>query len=73
MKRTQINPRKLQLSKWTAVSPQQREKHFIITRLRIDERGQVTLCELQAVLSRRRERIDWQVLEDRTRWQPGWL
>ena len=31
--RTHINPRKLLLSKWTAVAPQAREKHFMVVRL----------------------------------------
>lgn len=29
----QINPKKLRLSKWTAVNPQEKEKHFLVTKV----------------------------------------
>ncbi|PHX31168.1 hypothetical protein AO354_03220 [Pseudomonas syringae pv. syringae] len=35
----QINPRKLLLSKWTAATPLNREKHFLVTELFKDEEG----------------------------------
>jgi tryptophan-rich hypothetical protein len=67
-----INPRKLLLSKWTARQPRNREKHFLVTELHCDEEGEVLAVELQAVLTRRSERIDWRLLEDGERWRMGW-
>ncbi|WP_426205748.1 TIGR02450 family Trp-rich protein [Pseudomonas sp. TWP3-1] len=69
----QINPRKLLLSKWTAALPQNREKHFLVTELFRDEEGTVLEIELQAVLTKRSERFEWQVLQDISRWKMGWL
>ena len=67
-----INPRKLLLSKWTAAHPQNREKHFLVTELIRDEEGTVLEVELQAVLTQRSERLDWQVLKDSELWLLGW-
>ncbi len=67
-----LNPRKLLLSKWTARQPQNREKHFLVSELICDEEGTVLQVELQAVLTQRSERLDWQALQDGERWQMGW-
>ena len=67
-----INPRKLLLSKWTAAHPQNREKHFLVTELIRDEEGTVLEVEVQAVLTQRSERLDWQVLKDSEHWLLGW-
>ncbi len=68
----QINPSKLLLSKWTAAHPQNREKHFLVTDLYRDEAGTVLDVELQAVLTRRSERLDWKVLRNSEAWKTGW-
>lgn len=68
----QINPRKLANSKWTAVHPQNREKHFMVTGVIFDEKGLVTTCTLEAVLSRRELEIDWRDLKQAEQWQQGW-
>jgi tryptophan-rich hypothetical protein len=67
-----INPRKLLLSKWTAAHPQNREKHFLVTELFRDEEGTVLAVELQAVLTKRAERLDWQILKNSEHWLLGW-
>ncbi|WP_460120945.1 TIGR02450 family Trp-rich protein [Pseudomonas sp. S2_C03] len=67
-----INPSKLLLSKWTAVHPQNREKHFLVTDLYRDDAGTVLDVELQAVLTRRSERLDWKALRNGEAWMPGW-
>ena len=67
-----INPSKLLLSKWTAAQPQNREKHFLITELFRDEEGTVLDVELQAVLTKRSERLDWQTLKNSDAWILGW-
>lgn len=67
-----FNPAKLHLSKWTAVQPREREKHFLVTELYRDEEGTVLAVELQAVLSKRSWRLDWRELRDAQRWKMGW-
>jgi len=67
-----INPSKLLLSKWTAAHPQNREKHFLVTELFRDEEGTVLDVELQAVLTRRNQRLSWQTLKNSSAWILGW-
>ncbi len=67
-----LNPHKLLLSKWTAAHPVKREKHFLVSELFCDEQGEVLAIELQAVLTRRSERIDWRELQNVERWKIGW-
>jgi tryptophan-rich hypothetical protein len=68
-----INPSKLLLSKWTAAHPQNREKHFLVTEFFRNEEGIVLEVELQAVLTKRSERFDWQALKNSQTWLTGWL
>lgn len=70
--RHRLNPRKLLLSKWTATQPKHREKHFLVTELICDEEGTVLQVELQAVLSKRTEQLDWRVLQNPEQWRMGW-
>lgn len=70
--RHRLTPRKLLLSKWTAARPQNREKHFLVTELFCDEEGIVLEVELQAVLSKRSQRLDWRQLQDAEQWLMGW-
>ena len=67
-----INPKKLLHSKWTAVSPVNKEKHFLVTEVEFDEEGQVMHCLLEAVLSNRERAIDWQDLKSLEHWRQGW-
>ncbi len=67
-----INPRKLLHSKWTAQKPQAREKHFMVTEVEFDEEGVVTLCLIEAVLTKRSMPIQWQDLKSIENWQQGW-
>ncbi len=68
----QINPKKLLHSKWTAVSPVNKEKHFMVTELKFDEEGNVIHCLLEAVLTNREMSIDWQELKNTANWRQGW-
>ena len=67
-----LNPRKLLLSKWTAAAPQNREKHFLVTELFCDEEGTVLEIELQAVMTKRTQKLAWQTLQNDQAWQMGW-
>ena len=69
-----LNPRKLLLSKWTAVNPQNLEKHFIVTKLVPPEiqGAPVELIELEAVHSQHSFTIPWKWLTDHSNWLQGW-
>lgn len=67
-----INPKKLLHSKFTAVTPVNKEKHFMVTRVKYNDEGAVVLCVLEAVLTKREESIDWQQLKDASCYKPGW-
>ncbi|AVO54407.1 TIGR02450 family Trp-rich protein [Ectopseudomonas mendocina] len=67
-----LNPRKLLLSKWTAAQPQNRERHFLVTELIRDEDDNILAVELQAVLTKRSQALDWHQLLDTQRWLQGW-
>ncbi len=62
-----IHPRKLLNSKWTAVSPTNREKHFRVSEVELDGDERVESCRLEAVISKRDFAIDWRDLKDRAR------
>jgi tryptophan-rich hypothetical protein len=67
-----INPKKLLNSKWTAVTPNNKEKHFMVNEIEFDEEGQVLSCSIEAILSKRLISIQWQELKDSTLWLQGW-
>ncbi|MEP0175328.1 MAG: TIGR02450 family Trp-rich protein [Paraglaciecola sp.] len=67
-----LNPRKLLSSKWTAVQPRNKEKHFLITEVEFDENGNLIHCLIEAILSKRSEPIDWTQLKNQEVWLQGW-
>ncbi len=67
-----LNPRKLLLSKWTAAQPQNRGRHFLVTELIRDEADNILAVELQAVLTKRSQTLDWRELHNTERWLQGW-
>ncbi|SIS61471.1 TIGR02450 family Trp-rich protein [Neptunomonas antarctica] len=68
-----LNPKKLKLSKWTAVKPLEREKHFLVTQLCEDDEQVITACVLEAVISRNEHTIDWHELQNESVWIQGWV
>lgn len=68
----QINPTKLLRSKWTALRPQNKEKHFLVVDVEYDEEGVVVECLLEAVISKRIMSLDWQELKNSETWKQGW-
>ena len=70
-----LNPKKLLNSKWTAVKPVNKEKHFMVTKLIIrDEETQVIeAVEIEAVMTWRVQVIDWHALQDSGVWKQGWV
>ena len=69
-----LSPQKLRLSKWTAVAPSNKEKHFMVVELiePAQEGGAVVEIVLEAVHSRRRQTMPWRELADAANWRQGW-
>lgn len=72
-----FNVNKLLLSKWTAITPRHKQKHFIVTELITDLVGdeleeKVIACVLEAVINKQAFQIDWRELKDVDRWIQGW-
>ncbi len=70
-----LSPKKLLLSKWTAVSPVDKEKHFVVTSVVEPEPPAVRIdwVEIEAVHSGRSSILRWRDLTDATRWRQGWV
>jgi tryptophan-rich hypothetical protein len=69
-----LNPGKLLLSKWTAVDPRRKEKHFLGTRVVKPDSpaAPIEFVEIEAVHSRRTRILSWRDLADPGVWQQGW-
>lgn len=74
-RRNHLSPKKLRLSKWTAVQPLNREKHFVVVRVIEPEPPavRITLVELEAVHSGRVLQLHWRDLTNPRVWRQGWL
>jgi tryptophan-rich hypothetical protein len=71
----QFSSRKLLLTKWTATSPVNREKHFLVTQVVAPEPqdAPVDRVELEAVHTGRKFILPWRELKDASHWLQGWL
>jgi len=69
-----LNPRKLLLSKWTATHPVSKEKHFLVVKVHQpdDPLEPIEWVELEAVMTRRVQRLAWRELSDARAWHQGW-
>lgn len=67
-----LNPKKLLNSKWTSISPSQKEKHFLVVEVETDDDGAVIDCVIEAVMTKRTQSINWQTLKNASDWQQGW-
>ena len=71
--RNPVNRKKLPGSKWTAVRPRNREKHFIVLDWVRDDDGRPTdEVILEAVLTRSSRELHWRELGDSEVWRIGW-
>jgi tryptophan-rich hypothetical protein len=70
-----LHPKKLLLTKWTAVKPRAKDKHFLVTRVITPEPPQVAIewVEIEALFSKASRRIDWRELRDEGLWRQGWV
>jgi tryptophan-rich hypothetical protein len=69
-----LDPKKLLLSKWTAVAPRGKELHFLVTKVIEPDPPDTKIenIELEAVHSRRVLTLPWRELTDRSQWRQGW-
>jgi tryptophan-rich hypothetical protein len=67
-----VNPKVLLHSKWTKMSVENREKHFVITVVEFDEQKNVIECLITAVINHNEYSINWRDLKQSTLWRFGW-
>jgi tryptophan-rich hypothetical protein len=69
-----ISPKKLLLTKWTAVQPLKKEKHFLVSKVILPEppSEKIEYIELEAVYSKNIFQIAWRELSDPSLWIQGW-
>ena len=70
-----LHPKKLLLSKWTAVAPVARNKHFLVSKVIAcaPPSQEIEAIELEAVFSKDVVRMDWRALRDPALWLQGWV
>jgi tryptophan-rich hypothetical protein len=69
-----ISPKKLLLSKWTAVNPIAKQKHFLVSKLiQPEDLSQpIKLVEIESVYSKKIKQIPWKELRNSDLWIQGW-
>ena len=68
-----VQPKKLFLSKCTAVKPIAKHKHFLVTKvIQLEPDDPIELVEIEAIHSKRVSQINWRELRDETIWRQGW-
>ncbi len=70
-----LNPKKLLLSKWTAVVPVAKQKHFLVSRViqPLLPTEPIELVEIESVFSKATQVIAWRDLQDDGVWRQGWV
>ena len=70
-----LNPKKLRLTKWTAVKPIAKQKHFLVSRVIQPEleTDPVELVEIESVFSKATQIIQWRDLQNNEVWRQGWV
>lgn len=70
-----LHPKKLLLSKWTAVRPTQKRKHFLVSKIILPELPEeaIEFVELEAVFDGSKQIIAWRKLKDTEIWLQGWV
>ena len=69
-----LNPKKLLLTKWTAVTPLAKQKHFLVSRVIKPElpTEPIELVEIESVFSQATQVIPWRDLQNEGVWRQGW-
>ena len=70
-----LNPKKLLLSKWTAVKPVAKQKNFLVSRViqPLWPTDPIELVEIESVFSKATQVIAWRDLQDDWVWRQGWV
>jgi tryptophan-rich hypothetical protein len=70
-----LNPKKLLLSKWTAVKPLAKQKHYLVSRVIQPElpTDPIETVGIEAVFSKATQTIAWRDLQDDNVWRQGWV
>ena len=70
-----LNPKKLLLTKWTAVKPVAKQRHFLVSRVIKPELPEcpIELIEIEAVFSKATQVIQWRELQNSAVWRVGWV
>jgi len=70
-----LNPKKLLLSKWTAVKPSHKRKHFLVSKVILPELPDAAseFIELEAVFDKSTQVIPWRDLKETDIWLQGWV
>lgn len=70
-----LNPKKLLLTKWTAVTPLAKQKHFLVSRVIKPDMptDPIELVEIESVFSKATQIIQWRNLQDDGVWLQGWV
>jgi tryptophan-rich hypothetical protein len=70
-----LNPKKLRLTKWTAVKPIAKQKHFLVSRVIQPEleTDPVEFVEIESVFSKATQIIKWRELQNDEVWRQGWV
>jgi tryptophan-rich hypothetical protein len=71
-----VSPKALLHSKWTKVEVENinknKEKHFIVTKVKTDEEQRIVMCVIEAVISHKEYAINWRDLKNSLCWKTGW-
>ena len=69
-----LNPKKLLLTKWTAVKPIAKQKHFLVSKVILPEppSEKIEFVEIEAVYSKKRTLVAWRDLTNSELWLQGW-
>jgi len=70
-----LSPKKLLLTKWTAVHPSDKRKHFLVSKVILPDLPQqaIEYVELEAVFDKQIQRILWRELSNSAGWLQGWV
>lgn len=70
-----LNPKKLHLTKWTAVQVTAKQKHFLVNKViqPDDPQAAIVEVEMEAIYSKHKHLIAWRELQDISLWRQGWL
>jgi tryptophan-rich hypothetical protein len=70
-----LNPKKLRLTKWTAVKPIAKQKHILVSKIIQTEQpgDSIESVEIESVFSKATQIIKWRELQNDEVWRQGWV